>query len=87
MKILDFFLFCGPFLPSWIRIRIRNLNPDPDPTTQINADPDTDPDPKPCLVSCRVSDPDWIRVQLGQRIWIQAGILLPGKELMKKFHV
>jgi hypothetical protein len=41
MKILDFFLFLGSFLPSWIRIRIRNLNadPDPDPTTQINADP------------------------------------------------
>jgi hypothetical protein len=47
MKILDFFLFCGSFLPSWIRI--RNLNADPDPATQINADPDTDPDPKPCL--------------------------------------
>jgi hypothetical protein len=41
MKILDFFYFCGLFLPSWIRIRIRNLNadPDPDPATQINADP------------------------------------------------
>jgi hypothetical protein len=60
MKILDFFYFCGSFLPSWIRI--RNLNADPDPATQINADPDpatqinADPDPatqinadpKPC---------------------------------------
>ena len=33
------FYFCGPFLPSWIRIRIHNLNADPDPATQINADP------------------------------------------------
>jgi hypothetical protein len=41
MKILDFFCFCGSFLPSWIRIRIRNLNADPDLdlATQINADP------------------------------------------------
>jgi hypothetical protein len=48
MKILDFFLFCGSFLPSWIQI--RNLYADPDPATQINADPDPDmdPDPKPC---------------------------------------
>ncbi len=37
MKILDFFYFCGSFLPAWIRI--RNLNADPDPATQINADP------------------------------------------------
>jgi hypothetical protein len=43
MKILYFFYFCGPFLPSWIRI--RNLNADPGPATQINADPD----PKPCF--------------------------------------
>ncbi len=45
MKILDFFLFCGSFLPSWIRIRNLNADPDPDPATQINADPD--PNPKP----------------------------------------
>jgi hypothetical protein len=52
MKILDFFYFCGSFLPPWIRI--RNLNADPDPATQIKADLDpatqinADPDPKPC---------------------------------------
>ncbi len=49
MKILYFFLFCGSFLPSWIRNWIRNLNVDPDPATQINADPDTDPDPQPWI--------------------------------------
>jgi hypothetical protein len=39
MKILDFFLFFGSFLPSCIRIRNLNADPDPDPATQINADP------------------------------------------------
>jgi hypothetical protein len=39
LKILDFFYFCGTFLPSWIRIRNLNADPDPDPATQINADP------------------------------------------------
>jgi hypothetical protein len=39
MKILDFFYFCGSFLPSWIRIRNLNADPDPDQATQINADP------------------------------------------------
>jgi hypothetical protein len=33
------FLFCGSFLPSWIRIRNLNADPDPDQATQINADP------------------------------------------------
>ncbi len=41
MKIQDFFLFCGSFLPSWIRI--RNFYADPDPATQIKADPDPKP--------------------------------------------
>jgi hypothetical protein len=39
MKILDFFLFFGSLLPSWIWIRNLNADPDPDPATQINADP------------------------------------------------
>jgi hypothetical protein len=39
MKILDFFYFCGSFLPSWIRIRNLNADPDTDPAPQINADP------------------------------------------------
>jgi hypothetical protein len=40
-EILYFFLFCGSFLPFWIRIQIRilNVDPDPDPVTQINTDP------------------------------------------------
>jgi hypothetical protein len=28
MKFLNFFYFCGSFLPPWIRIRIRIPNPD-----------------------------------------------------------
>jgi hypothetical protein len=32
-----FFLLCGSFFPSWIRIRIPN--PDPDPQTRLNTDP------------------------------------------------
>jgi hypothetical protein len=38
MKILDFFYFCGSFLPSWIRIQQLKL-------MRIHEDPD----PKPCL--------------------------------------
>jgi hypothetical protein len=33
MKFLNFFHFCGSFLPSWIWIRIRIPNPDTDPLT------------------------------------------------------
>jgi hypothetical protein len=33
IKLLNFFYFCGSFLPSWIRI------PDPDPLTRLNPDP------------------------------------------------
>jgi hypothetical protein len=29
MKFIHFLYFCGPFLPSWIRIRIANPYPDP----------------------------------------------------------
>ncbi len=29
MKFLNFFYFCGSFLPSWIRIRIPNPDPQP----------------------------------------------------------
>jgi hypothetical protein len=35
MKFLHFFYFCGPFLPSWIRIHF----PNPDPLTRLNPDP------------------------------------------------
>jgi hypothetical protein len=40
MKILDFFLICGSFLPSWIRIRIQQLK-----LMRFHADPNTDPKP------------------------------------------
>ncbi len=30
MKLLELFIFCGPFLPSWIRIRVCIPNADPD---------------------------------------------------------
>ncbi len=43
MKILDFFYFCGSFLPSWIRIQQLKL-------MRIHADPD----PKPCLFGIRI---------------------------------
>ncbi len=35
MKFYNFFLLCGSFLLSWIRIRI----PDPDQLTRLNPDP------------------------------------------------
>jgi hypothetical protein len=38
MKILEFFHFCGSYLPTWIRIQRLNL-------MRIHADPDTDPKP------------------------------------------
>ncbi len=34
---MNFFYFCGSFLPSWIRIRIPNT--DPDPLARLNTDP------------------------------------------------
>jgi hypothetical protein len=37
MKFSIFFYFCGPFLPSWIRIRIPNTDPDPHQLTQLNT--------------------------------------------------
>ncbi len=37
MKLLNFFYFCGSFLPSWIRIRIPNT--DPDSLTWLNPGP------------------------------------------------
>ena len=46
IKLLNFFYFCGSFLPSWIRIRI--LNTDPDSLTRLNPDP-------------RIHQPDRIR--------------------------
>ncbi len=38
---MNFFYFCGSFLPSWIRIRIRIqiTDPDPDPMVRLNTDP------------------------------------------------
>jgi hypothetical protein len=47
LQNMNFFYFCGSFLPSWIRIRIQITDPDPDPMVRLNTDPDTDPDPKP----------------------------------------
>jgi hypothetical protein len=58
--------FCGPFLPSWIRIRIRipntdlDLDPDPDSeygsgsgsTDPIEYGSNTDPDPVPDPQPC-----------------------------------
>ncbi len=39
LKFINFFLFCGSFLPAWIRIRIANPDPDTDPGTPLNPDP------------------------------------------------
>jgi hypothetical protein len=36
---MNFFYFCGSFLPSWIRIRIRIQITDPDPIVRLNTDP------------------------------------------------
>jgi hypothetical protein len=52
LQNMNFFYFCGSFLPSWIRI--PNTDPDPDPLARLNTDPiwirnpglmDPDPDP------------------------------------------
>jgi hypothetical protein len=37
LQNMNFFSFCGSFLPSWIRIRIPNT--DPDPLARLNTDP------------------------------------------------
>jgi hypothetical protein len=34
-RIHFFFLFCGSFLPTWIRVRIPDADPDPNPADQI----------------------------------------------------
>jgi hypothetical protein len=41
LQNMNFFYFCGSFLPSWSRIRIRipNTDPDPDPLARLNTDP------------------------------------------------
>jgi hypothetical protein len=39
LQNMNFFYFCGSFLPSWIRIRIRIPNTDPDPLARLNTDP------------------------------------------------
>jgi hypothetical protein len=41
LQNMNFFYFCGSFLPSWIRIRIRIqiTDPDPDPMVRLNSDP------------------------------------------------
>jgi hypothetical protein len=38
-KIINFFYYCGSFLPCWIRIHIRNPGLDTDPGTPLNPDP------------------------------------------------
>ncbi len=41
LQNMNFFSFCGSFLPSWIRIRIQipNTYPDPDPLAWLYTDP------------------------------------------------
>ncbi len=39
LQNMNFFYFCGSFLPSWIRIRIQITDPDPDPMVRLNTDP------------------------------------------------
>jgi hypothetical protein len=39
LQNMNFFYFCGSFLPSWIRIRIRIQIKDPDPMVRLNTDP------------------------------------------------
>jgi hypothetical protein len=39
LQNMNFFSFCGSFLPSWIRIRIRIPNTDTDPLARLNTDP------------------------------------------------
>jgi hypothetical protein len=41
LQNMNFFYFCGSFLPSWIRIRIRIqiTDPDPEPMVRLNTDP------------------------------------------------
>jgi hypothetical protein len=54
LQNMNFFYFCGSFLPSWIQIRIRIqiTDPDPDPMVRLNTDPD--PDPKHWFISFAV---------------------------------
>jgi hypothetical protein len=41
LQNMNFFYFCGSFLPSWIRILIciQITDPDPDPMVRLNTDP------------------------------------------------
>jgi hypothetical protein len=47
MKFLNFFYFCGSFLPSWIGIRFPI--PDTDPLTHL-IESELNPDPKHWLI-------------------------------------
>jgi hypothetical protein len=51
LQNMNFFYFCGSFLPSWIRIRIPNTDPDSEygsgSTGPIEYGSNPDPDPNP----------------------------------------
>ncbi len=53
LQNMNFFYFCGSFLPSWIRIRIRIqiTDPDPDPMVRLNTDP--------IRIRIRIRNPGW----------------------------
>jgi len=59
LQNMNFFYFCGSFLPSWIRIRIQIT--DPDPMVRLNTDPiriripDPDPDPQHCRIRISIT--------------------------------
>ena len=49
LQNMNFFYFCGSFLPSWIRIRIRIqiMDPDPNPMVWLNIEYGSNPNPDP----------------------------------------
>jgi hypothetical protein len=52
LQNMNFFYFCGAFLPSWIRIRIPNSDPDSEFGSGFR-------------IRFRIHWPDWIRIQSG----------------------
>ncbi len=61
LQNMNFFYFCGSFLPSWIRIRISIQITDPDPMVRLNTDP----------IRIRIPDPD-----LDPQHWVQFRLYL-----------
>jgi hypothetical protein len=83
LQNMNFFYFCGSFLPSWIRIRIRIQITDPDPMVRLNTDPIRIRIRNPELMPIRI----WIRLSIWMLIQILARILLQVLHMLVKIKL